>query len=74
MNTNEYYNEIRSDIAKDFGLEAIGYGAPRPTLAIAQALYLNNKYPSADPLDMYPSAKATLIAKRYGSLVKAWSN
>lgn len=24
---NNYYNEIRSDIAKDFGLEAIGYGS-----------------------------------------------
>ena len=29
MNTNEYYNEIRSDIAKEFGLEAIGFGANR---------------------------------------------
>ena len=29
MNTNEYYNEIRNDIAKEFGLEAIGYGANR---------------------------------------------
>jgi hypothetical protein len=26
---NEYYNEIRSDIAKEFGFEAIGYGANR---------------------------------------------
>ena len=24
---NEYHNEIRSDIAKEFGLEAIGYGS-----------------------------------------------
>jgi hypothetical protein len=24
---NNYYNEIRSDIAKEFGFEAIGYGS-----------------------------------------------
>ena len=24
---NNYYNEIRSDIAKEFGLDAIGYGS-----------------------------------------------
>ena len=30
MNSLEnYYNEIRSDIAKEFGFEAIGYGANR---------------------------------------------
>lgn len=28
---NDYYNEIRNDIAKEFGLEAIGYGSPRIT-------------------------------------------
>ena len=26
---NNYYNEIRNDIAKEFGFEAIGYGSPR---------------------------------------------
>ena len=26
---NEYYDEIRSDIAKEFGFEAIGLGANR---------------------------------------------
>ena len=26
---NNYYDEIRSDIAKEFGFEAIGYGANR---------------------------------------------
>ena len=31
MNTNEYYNEIRNDIAKEFGFEAIGYGSPKIT-------------------------------------------
>ena len=29
MNSENYYNEIRSDIAKEFGLEAIGYGSTR---------------------------------------------
>ena len=27
MSLNEYYSEIRSDIAKEFGFEAIGYGS-----------------------------------------------
>lgn len=76
MNTiNEYYENVRRDIAKEFGLEAGGYAPiPAPALSTSQALYLNNKYPSADPLDMKPSAKAVLIAKRYASLKKAWSN
>lgn len=26
---NNYYNEIRNDIAKEFGFEAIGYGSPK---------------------------------------------
>ena len=26
---NNYYNEIRSDIAKEFGFEAIGYGSTK---------------------------------------------
>ena len=71
---NQYYNEVRNEIGKEFGLEALGYGAPRPTLSVSQSLYLINKYPSADPLAMKPSDKALLISKRYGSLVKAWSN
>lgn len=28
---NEYYNEIRSDIAKEFGFEAVGLGSNRLT-------------------------------------------
>ena len=27
MSLENYYNEIRSDIAKEFGFEAIGYGS-----------------------------------------------
>ena len=29
MSLNNYYNEIRSDIAKEFGFEAIGYGSTK---------------------------------------------
>jgi hypothetical protein len=71
---NEYYNEIRMDIAKDFGLEAGGYApTPRPALSIAQAVRLNAKYPNADEYSTSPSDKAYLIASRYASLKKAWS-
>jgi hypothetical protein len=59
---NNYYNEIRSDIAKDFGLEAGGYApAPKYPLSIRQCQILLNKY----GMD-----KATIIAKRYASLAK----
>ena len=46
-NINEYYETIRKDIAKDFGLEAGGY-APRPTyyITIREAQRLADKYPS----------------------------
>ena len=70
MNYTNYYNEIRSDIAKDFGLEAAGY-APRPKLMPIQvAQRINAKYPS-DELSMKPSAKAVYIAKRYHALFVA---
>jgi len=71
---NNYYNEIRSDIAKEFGLEAGGY-APQPkfALSIVQAQRLNAKYPNADEYSLSPSDKAYAIAKRYASLKKAWS-
>jgi hypothetical protein len=47
MNTNNYYSEIRSDIAKEFGLESAGY-APRPTyyITIREAQRISEKYPS----------------------------
>jgi hypothetical protein len=73
MNYTNYYNEIRSDIAKDFGLEAGGYAPiPKPALSIVQAMRLNAKYPSGE-FDTRPSDKAVLIAKRYASLKKVWS-
>lgn len=61
-NYNNYYNEIRSDIAKDFGLEAAGY-APAPTyaLTLSQCQTLLHKY----GMD-----KATVIVKRYTALTK----
>ena len=71
---NEYYNEIRTDIAKEFGLEFGGFApSPCPALSVNQALYLNAKYQS-DPLALEPNQKAVEIARRYGSLVKMWRN
>lgn len=63
MNIENYYSEIRSDIAKDFGLEAAGY-APRPKsiITIRQAQMLNNKY---------EFEKAQMIIKRYRSILIA---
>jgi hypothetical protein len=57
---NSYTNEIRSDIAKEFGLEAAGL-APRPqyALTVRQCQILNNKY---------GHEKASVIVKRYRSL------
>jgi hypothetical protein len=68
---NNYYNEIRMDIAKDFGLEAGGY-APQPKmLPIRIAQRINAKYPSDFSQGRFNSTlnpKAVLIAKRYVSL------
>jgi len=69
---NEYYNEIRSDIAKDFGLEAGGY-APRPryVLPVDIAVRINAKYPSVDNGTRWGTLnpQAVIIAKRYVSLM-----
>jgi len=65
---NEYYNEIRRDIAKDFGLEAGGYGfRSHNTLPIHIAIRISQKYPSVARHTPHP--KGVLIAKRYLSLV-----
>ena len=59
---NNYYNEIRNDIAKDFGLEAAGYApAPKYALTLRQCQILLNKY---------GMEKASIIAKRYAYLSK----
>ena len=71
---NQYYENVRNEIGKEFGLEALGYGASRPALSISQSLYLINKYPKSDPLELGVSDKAMLIGKRYATLKKAWSN
>ena len=74
MNTNNYYNEIRNDIAKDFGLEAAGY-APQPKLLpIRIAQRITAKYPSTwveGERRPILNPKAVLIAKRYMSLFVA---
>jgi hypothetical protein len=65
MNTNEYNESIRREIGVEYGLESAGYApTPAPDLSMAQAQYLNAKYPSAG----MPSTKALLIARRYVGL------
>jgi len=63
-----HYNEIRKDIAKDFGLEAGGY-APSSNLIPARiAQRIANKYPSDFSKGRFNSTlnpKAVIIAKRY---------
>jgi len=56
-----YYNEIRNEIAKDFGLESAGYAPRNYTLTIRQCQILNNKY---------GFEKAQIIVKRYVALKK----
>ena len=63
MNTNEYYESIRKDIAIEFGLEAGGYAPRRNSIiTIRQAQMLNNKY---------EFEKAQTIIKRYRSMLIA---
>ena len=54
---NEYYDEIRNDIAKEFGFEAIGYGS--------KSL---DKYSALDYLKMWealsPSEQEAILASR----------
>jgi hypothetical protein len=68
---NNYYNEIRSDIAKEFGLEAAGYAPAPKMIPIRIAQRINAKYPASgsDRYSMTLNPKAVLIAKRYMSLV-----
>ena len=65
---NNYYSEIRSDIAKEFGLEAGGYAPTTNALPIRIAQRIANKYPSDYSKGRFNSTlnpKAVLIAKRY---------
>jgi len=54
-----HYNEIRKDIAIEFGLEAAGYAPRTYALTIRQCQILNNKY---------GYEKASMIVKRYRSM------
>jgi hypothetical protein len=71
-NYNNYYNEIRNDIAKDFGLESAGY-APNQILIPARiAQRIANKYPSDYSKGRFYSTlnpKAVLIAQRYVAIM-----
>ena len=67
-NINEYYETIRKDIAKDFGLEAGGY-APRPKfyVSIREVQKINNKYPATwveGDFRPTPNPKAIRIIKK----------
>jgi hypothetical protein len=69
---NNYYSEIRSDIAKEFGLEAGGYAPTINTLPIRIAQRIANKYPSdysQGRFNSTPNPKAVLIAQRYVAIV-----
>ena len=70
--THDYRDEIRSDIAHEFGLKALGYDLPRVKLPIQVAQRIVCKYPHIEHpkavkdrsyYEMNP--KALLIAKRY---------
>ena len=54
-----HYNEIRKDIALEFGLEAAGYAPRNYALTIRQCQILNDKY---------GFEKAAVIVKLYRSL------
>jgi hypothetical protein len=65
---NNYYNEIRSDIAKEFGLESAGYAPTSNLIPTRIAQRIANKYPSDFSKGRFNSTlnpKAVLIAKRY---------
>jgi hypothetical protein len=69
---NNYYSEIRSDIAKEFGLEAGGYAPTNNPLPIRIAQRIANKYPSdysQGRFNSTPNPKAVLIAKRYVAIM-----
>lgn len=71
---NNYYNEIRSDIAKEFGFSAIGIGVPKPQLPVRVAQRIANKYPSDFSKGRFNAVlnpKAVAIAQRYVRLMQA---
>jgi hypothetical protein len=71
---NNYYSEIRSDIAKDFGLESAGYAPVSNPLPIRIAQRIANKYPSDFSQGRFNSTlnpKAVIIAQRYVAIMSA---
>ena len=65
---NNYYSEIRSDIAKEFGLESAGYAPACKLIPTRIAQRIANKYPSDYSKGRFNSTlnpKAVLIARRY---------
>jgi len=71
-NYNNYYNEVRFDIAKDFGLESAGYAPSSILLPARIAQRIANKYPSDYSKGRFNSTlnpKAVLIAKRYVAIM-----
>ena len=67
-----YYSEIRSDIAKEFGLASAGYAPQGKRMPVRIAQRITNKYPSDYSQGRFNSTlnpKAVIIAKRYMSLV-----
>ena len=60
---DEYYDEIRRDIAKDFGLEAAGYGPAPKMIPVRIAQRIVAKYPGTDRFTPHP--KALQISQRY---------
>jgi hypothetical protein len=71
---NNYYSEIRSDIAKDFGLSSAGYAPVSNPLPIRIAQRIANKYPSDFSQGRFNSTlnpKAVIIAQRYVAIMSA---
>ena len=75
MNINDYYENVRVEIAKEFGLEAGGFApAPKNQLPIKIAQRINAKYPATwEDGSRRPTLnpKAVIIARRYMSLFVA---
>jgi len=66
--TLDYREEIRNDIAHEFGLEALGYGVPKPKLPIRVAQRIICKYLIDNGLELKRkklNPKAVELAKRY---------
>jgi hypothetical protein len=66
-----HYNEIRKDIAIEFGLEAGGYAPAPKRMPVRIAQRIANKYPSDFSQGRFASTlnpKAVIIAKRYHAI------